>query len=190
MKILSLDTASTICTVALLEDKQLIKKMDLDDGLTHSEKLMPMIKQILTETNLNLSDINLLVCDKGPGSFTGIRIGVATVMAFSDSLNIPSVGVSSLLSLAYNIKSEGIICSLIDAKHSNCYFGLYKLKDNVYTLLEDLCIDNINNILNVVKKYNSPITFVGTGAVNYKNVIIENIQNYTFSNFWNNLYFL
>lgn len=182
MKILSLDTASSICTVAILEDKNLIKKIDLDDGLTHSEKLLPMIKQILNETNLQLNNIDLLVCDKGPGSFTGIRIGVATIMAFSDSLNIKSIGISSLLSLAYNIKSDGIICSLIDAKNSNCYFGLYELKNGKYSLLEDLKIDNINNILQSLKKYSLPITFVGTGVISYQNLITENIQNCIFSN--------
>ena len=96
MKILSIDTASNLCTVAVLENKKCIQ------------------------------DINLIVCDKGPGSFTGIRIGVGTVLAFKDSLNIPCVGISSLESLAYNIDSDGIICSLIDAKNNNVYFGVFE----------------------------------------------------------------
>jgi tRNA threonylcarbamoyladenosine biosynthesis protein TsaB len=74
---------------------------------------MPIIEQILVETNLKLKDIDLLVCDKGPGSFTGIRIGVATVKGFTDSLNIPTIGISSLEALAYNIPTDGIICSLM-----------------------------------------------------------------------------
>ena len=96
MKILSIDTSSPICAVAILEDNKLIKEISQNNGLTHSEKLMPIIEQILKETNLKLKDIDLLVCDKGPGSFTGIRIGVATVKAFTDSLNIPAIGISSL----------------------------------------------------------------------------------------------
>ena len=129
MKTLSLETSSKICSVAILEDKNLIKKIELDNGLTHSETLMPLIKQILEETNLTLSKIDLLVCDIGPGSFTGIRIGIATIKAFTDSLNIPSVGVSSLEGLAYNIKTDGIICSIIDCKNNNCYYALYKLEN-------------------------------------------------------------
>ena len=132
MKILSIDTASPICSVGILEDNKLIEDINTNNGLTHSEKLMPMIKQLLEETNLTLKDIDLLVCDKGPGSFTGIRIGVATIKAFADSLNIPSVGISSLDVLAYNVKEDGYICSLIDAKNSNVYFALYKLENSKY----------------------------------------------------------
>ena len=89
MKILCIDTSSKLCGVAILDDTTLIKKIELDNGLTHSESLMPLIDQILKECNLSLKDINLLVSDIGPGSFTGIRIGIATIKAFADSLNIP-----------------------------------------------------------------------------------------------------
>ena len=95
MKILSIDTSSNICGVAILEDEKLIKEISLDNGLTHSESLMPTIAQIFKETNLSIKDIDLLVVDKGPGSFTGIRIGTATVMAFADSLGITACGISS-----------------------------------------------------------------------------------------------
>lgn len=102
MKILSIETSSKICGVAVLEDTTILKEISLDNGLTHSETLMPIIKQILDNLNLSLKDIDLIVCDKGPGSFTGIRIGIATAKAFSDSLDIPSIGISSLEALCYN----------------------------------------------------------------------------------------
>lgn len=91
MKILSIDTASSICSVAILEDKKVIKVVSNEDSNTHSVKLMPQIEQILKDTNLTLNDIDLLVCDKGPGSFTGIRIGISTIKAFFDVTNIPSI---------------------------------------------------------------------------------------------------
>ena len=172
MKILSIETSNKICSVAILEDKNLIKKIELNNGLTHSETLMPLIKQILEETKLSLSNIDLLVCDIGPGSFTGIRIGIATVKAFTDSLNIPSVGISSLEGLAYNIKNEGLICSLIDCKNNNCYYSLYELKNNTYTLLEEPKADSVENCLNYLNyKYsNSVITFIGDVSL-YKELI-------------------
>lgn len=182
MKILSIDTSSNICAVAILEDEKLIKEISLDNGLTHSEKLMPEIQEILFETNLELTDMDLLVCDVGPGSFTGIRIGISTILAFSDSLGINSVGVSSLESLAYNIKEDGIICSLIDAKHSNCYCGIYKLENGNYTLLEELIVDNINNIIDKLQNYDSEFIFIGNGAIVNKAQIIEKIQNCKFTN--------
>ena len=110
MKILCIDTSSNLCSVAILENNNLINKLELNNGLTHSETLMPLIKELLNTSNLSLKDIDLLVSDIGPGSFTGIRIGVSTVKAFADCLNIPCVGISSLEVLAYNIKNNGIIC--------------------------------------------------------------------------------
>lgn len=180
MKILSIDTASDLCTVAVLEDENCIKEIIVDDARNHSEKIMPVIEQALSETNLNLKDINLFVCDKGPGSFTGIRIGVGTVLAFQDTLNIPCVGISSLEALAYNIKQDGIICSLIDAKNNNVYFGLFELKNNEYTQLDNLDFKTIDETIEILKSYTSPITFVGDGAITHKNLLETNFENCLF----------
>lgn len=177
MKILSIDTSSNICGVAILDDEKLIKEISLDNGLTHSESLMLTIEQIFRETNLNLNYIDLLVVDKGPGSFTGIRIGTATIMAFADSLGIPSVGVSSLEALAYNIETDGIICSLIDAKNSNCYFGLYELENGEYTIKHSLVAHHIDEIINWLKHRFKQITFVGSGAIANKSSLIEAFPN-------------
>lgn len=177
MKILSIDTSSTICGVAILEDKKLIKEINLDNGLTHSESLMPAISNIFNKTSLNLSDIDLIVCDKGPGSFTGIRIGVSTAMAFSDSLHIATCGVSSLEALAYNVHTDGIVCSLIDAKNSNCYCGVFELNNGNYKLLKPLFAENIDIILDCLTEYSSPITFVGSGAVVNKVKICSKFSN-------------
>lgn len=173
MKILCIDTSSKLCSVAILEDTTLINKLELDNGLTHSETLMPLIKKLFDKSNLSLKDINLLVSDIGPGSFTGIRIGVATCKAFSDSLNIPCIGVSSLEVLAYNIKSDGLICSTIDCKNDNCYFALYELIDGNYKILEEPCAKTVQEVLDLLNlKYsNRSIQFIGDGipleSINY-----------------------
>ncbi len=165
MKVLAIDTSSKLCSVAILEDTNLIKKIELDTGLTHSETLMPIIKELLECCNLSLTDIDLLVSDVGPGSFTGIRIGVATCKAFSDSLNIPCVGISSLDVLAYNIKNDGLICSTIDCKNSNCYFALYELNNDIYTTLVEPCAKSVDEVLLLLKSEytNKNISFVGDG---------------------------
>lgn len=173
MKILSIDTSSPICAVAILEDTKLIKEILLNNGLTHSEKLMPIISKIFVETNLKLNDIDLIVCDKGPGSFTGIRIGIATAKAFSDSLNIKATGISSLEALFYNVKTNGYICSLINAKNDNAYFSVFKNDNGSYNLIFDFSVDNIFNILNKLKDLNSPITFVGDGSIEFRDLILN-----------------
>ena len=184
MKILSIETSSKICSVAILEDKNLVKKIELNNGLTHSESLMPLIKQILEESKITLSQIDLLVCDIGPGSFTGIRIGVATDKAFSDSLNIPSVGISSLEGLAYSIKTNGIICSIIDCKNDNCYYAIYQLENDQYTLLESPKADSVENCLTFLNyKYaNSTINFVGDACDVYKDKIAATVFDFVLSN--------
>lgn len=91
MKILSIDTSSTICSVAILEDTTVLGEITTEDANTHSVTLMPQIAKLFENTGLSLSDIDLFACDKGPGSFTGIRIGIATIKAFCDTTNKPAI---------------------------------------------------------------------------------------------------
>lgn len=185
MKILSIDTASNICGVSILEDQKIICSLDSNTGKTHSENLMPMIKSAFDKTSINLNNIDLIVCDKGPGSFTGLRIGIATVKAFCDSKKISYKGVSSLQSLAYNSKQvygnnfSGLVCSIIDCKNSNCYFALYEFKKGICHTLIDPTADTIENALNVLKNY-SNILFVGDGAIIYCDLIKQIYSNSTF----------
>ncbi len=181
MKILSIDTSSNLCTVALLENTKCIKEIIVNDARNHSEKIMPVINQVLQETNSTLKNINLIVCDKGPGSFTGIRIGVGTVLAFQDSLNIPCVGISSLEALAYNISDDGLICTLIDAKNDNVYYGLFKHSGDDYLQIDSFDFKNINDVILSLKSYTSPIHFVGDGAIISKDFIKSNISNCIFT---------
>lgn len=180
MKILSIDTASNLCTVAVLENEKCIKEIIVNDARNHSEKIMPVIEQALLESNLTLQNIDLIVCDKGPGSFTGIRIGVGTVLAFKDSLNIPCIGISSLEALAYNINTDGIICSLIDAKNNNVYFGVFEKKNNIVTQLEEFSFKTIDEIIPILQKYNK-IIFVGDGSTQHKEFLHSNFNTSTFS---------
>ena len=179
MKILCIDTSSNLCSVAILEDTTLIKKLELNNGLTHSETLMPLIQQLFKESKLSLKDIDLLVSDIGPGSFTGIRIGVSTCKAFSDILNIPCIGINSLDILDHNIKSDGIICSTIDCKNDNCYFALYKLENGNYTILEEPCAKTIQEVLDLLNsKYsNENIVFVGDGIASKSTDCYLNVEN-------------
>ena len=182
MKILSIDTSSKICAVAVLEDTKLLKEISQDSGLTHSENLLPIIQNILSELNLNLKNIDLIVCDKGPGSFTGIRIGVATSKGFSDSLNIPTIGITSLEALAYNVSQNGIICSLIDAKKDNAYYGVFEKNNNEYISKTKFSAEHIDTILENLSKfnYNEHITFVGDGAIIFKDIILNKFPNSKF----------
>lgn len=173
MKILSVATSSSICAAAVLEDTKVLKESILNNGYTHSVNLMPMIQELLLSLNITLNDIELIVCDKGPGSFTGIRIGVATAKAFSDSLNINAIGISSLEALAYNVKEPGVICTLIDAKHNNVYDGVFENTGKEIVLKRAFNSDNIFELVEELKKLEGKITFIGDGAINYQKEIME-----------------
>ena len=191
MKILAIDTSSKKCSVCIYEDSHVIINLNNDDEKTHSVKLMPMVDQAFKETGLSLDDISLLACCIGPGSFTGVRIGISTVKAFADVKNIPVVGITSLESLAYNVihdnssvntidEKKTLICSLIDAKNNNVYCGLYYYNEKMNLIeifAEDISV-TIEKIKNTFVKNNfSDIIFVGDGAETYKNTIEDNFKN-------------
>ena len=136
----------------------------------------------ITADNINISAFYKLYKLKlwEKRRFFGIRIGVGTVLAFKDSLNIPCVGISSLESLAYNIDSDGIICSLIDAKNNNVYFGVFEKKNNIVTQLEELSFKTIKEIIPILTKYDK-INFVGDGSIIHKEHLLSNLNTCTFS---------
>ncbi len=181
MKILSIETCGPICAVAILDDYKLIKEISLNNGLTHSETLMPIIKEIFEKTNLTLTNIDLLAVDIGPGSFTGIRIGVATAKAFIDSLNINSVGVSSLQALSLNVKQNGIVCPLIDARKQNVYSSIFENSNGNYIEKFKPSFEHIDSLISKLKTLNTDnLIFVGDGAEKNKNVILNAFPNAVF----------
>ena len=188
MRILAVDTSSKNCSVAIVEvDKNknfnvLVEKNNGDEK-THSQKLMPIIDEALREQSLSLDDINLLACCLGPGSFTGIRIGIATVKAFADAKNIPTVGVTSLESLAYNVVQNSIIFPIIDCKNDNVYSALFLFNDNTYSQIGNNIAENINTVLNDFSDLCedaeiSTITFVGDGSILYHGLIEKKFADY------------
>jgi len=183
MKILSITSSSSICGIAILEDEKVIKEVNLNNGLTHSESLLPLISNVLEETQLQLKDIDLLAIDIGPGSFTGIRIGIATVKAFIDSLNLKYVCVNSLEGLSLNVTHTGVICSLIDARRDNVFVEIVENIDGNYIVRRNASFENITDLLEELKQINPEysITFVGDGATKNKETILSYLPRSSFA---------
>ena len=164
MKILSIDTSSSICSVAILEDTKIIKEMHNFSEKEHSETLMPMIDELFKTTNLSLDNIELIACSVGPGSFTGIRIGIATVKAFADAKNIPVVGVNSLEAMAYlgvAQKGDGEYVSILDARNDNVYFAIYKMKKGQFSIYKNPEAMQISEAITYIDNLKLPIYFLG-----------------------------
>lgn len=165
MLTLAISTSSKICSVALLEDDKPIKELNIDNLKTHSENLVPLIDELFKSTGKSVSELNLIACDVGPGSFTGIRIGISTVKAIAEVNQIPVVSCTSLEALSYNASSN-IICSLIDARNNQVYCGVF---DNNHQQIKDYMADDINVVIKNLPKGN--IWFSGDGAVLHKDLL-------------------
>lgn len=178
MKILAIDTSSKNCSVAILEDNQIIEELNLADGKTHSENLMPLIDETLHKSDLELKEIDLFACSVGPGSFTGIRIGVATIKAIAEVLNKEIASVTSLESLAQNVESSEnqTVVSLIDARNNQVYAGIF---DEKYNKKEEYLADDISIVIEKIKKYNN-IVCVGDGALLHKELLLKNLSGVKF----------
>lgn len=131
MNILAIDSTTKKAAVALmLNDTTCVK--EIDNEITHSEKLLPLVDEVLNEHNVKVKDMDLLACTLGPGSFTGVRIGIATVKALAKVLNKKILGVTSLKLMALNhLDTEHkYILSTLDAKNTRVYYELFEVKDN------------------------------------------------------------
>ena len=126
MLTLAIDTATKVCTIALCRDKEILAEYTINMGMTHSEGLLPQLDQLLQRTGVQKQDIELLAVSMGPGSFTGLRIGLATAEAMAYSWQCCLHGVDTLKALAYNIQLEGRVLSpVLDAQKGNFYQALY-----------------------------------------------------------------
>lgn len=144
MKILALDSTADICTAAICEDNKLITEMTVNTGNTHSQTLLPVVESMLRATEISIDDIDLFACSTGPGSFTGVRIGVATIKGIAYGRGKPCVSVSTLDALAHNILGyNGIICPVMNARRSQVYNALFECRNGQ---IKRLCPDRAISI--------------------------------------------
>ena len=152
MIVLSIDSSSKVATVALLKDDTLIGEYILNDKREHSVLLMPMIENLLKNCNLTVDDIDGFVVSKGPGSFTGLRIGMATIKGMSVGSNKPYISISSLDALAYSISPfHGIICPIMDALRENVYTALFKNENKKLEKILDYTPLDLDDLINILK---------------------------------------
>ena len=178
MKILAVDTSATSASVCVAQENKIIGEFSINTALTHSQTLIPMIEQLAEKTGVTLENIDAIAVNAGPGSFTGVRIGVAAVKGIAFSRNIPCVSVSTLESMAYNmLDNDCIVCSVMDARCSQVYNSLFRVKDGKVTrLIEDRAL-SLTDLKLDLQKYNDKIILVGDGAEITFNYFENSLQN-------------
>lgn len=172
--ILSLDSSAVTASAALTDGDKIIRNKFVNAGLTHSETLLPMIKEVMS--GYSISSLDAIAVTVGPGSFTGVRIGVATVKGLAFDAEIPCIGVSTLEAIAYNfIDTDCIICAVMDARRMQFYNALFEINHGrVNRLCEDRAI-SIDGLRKELKAYNKVIV-VGDGAkLCFDNIALENV---------------
>lgn len=174
MKILSIDTATQAASCAVIEDDKLLGEITYNYKKQHSVILMTIIDTLLKNVNTSIDDIDGFVVSKGPGSFTGLRIGMSTIKGLSQGTNKPFVGISSLDALAYNLAyTDGIICPILNALRGNVYTALYVFNGVRLEKLTEYLLISIDELFALIKEYNKPVTFIGDGISIFK----ENIED-------------
>jgi len=175
LKVLAVDTSTMIATCAVIDEEKLLGEFSISQEMTHSENLVPMIKEVLDNLDLKISDIDLYGVAVGPGSFTGLRIGIATVKSFAHVFRKPIVGVSTLEGLAFNLPYNGIIVPMIDARRDRVYTGIYRRgMGNLSNILEPSIME-IDELLKILKKDYDNVMVNGNGALLHKDRILNTL---------------
>ena len=162
MLTLAIDTATKVCTVALCREQELLAEYTINMGMTHSEGLLPQLEQLLERTGIQKQDIELLAVSMGPGSFTGLRIGLATAEAMAYAWQCCLHGVDTLKALAYNIQLEGVVLSpVLDAQKGNFYQALYEWQEGKLVELAPVAVVNTQQALERIALQGSPALLMG-----------------------------
>lgn len=176
MKILAVDSSAKTAGVAVVdENAQIISESFVNAGLTHSETLLPMVDSVLERAKLSIRDIDAFAVTNGPGSFTGIRIGIAAVKGLAAPHNTPCCGVSTLKAMAYNLMGDDCIaCCAMDARCAQVYFAAFRcFADKVERLTEDMAIP-ASKLIDYLAAYSAEkVICVGDGA----NIAYESLHD-------------
>jgi tRNA threonylcarbamoyladenosine biosynthesis protein TsaB len=178
MKILAVDTATKTCSVAITDSNDILAELTVNHLKTHTAFLMKMIQFVLNAADLLVDHIDGLAVTIGPGSFTGLRIGLSSIKGISAATGKPVVGVSSLETLAHTIPiTSKCICPMIDARKGQVYCARFRHQNGL--LINELPVRSIKPI-HVIESISEPCIFIGDGALAYKDMIADKLGGLAF----------
>jgi tRNA threonylcarbamoyladenosine biosynthesis protein TsaB len=182
MIVLSIDSATESASCAILNDEKLLGEISLNNKKQHSVVLMPLVDNLLKNLQLTINDIDGYIVSKGPGSFTGLRIGMSMVKGLSQGSKKPFVSVSSLDALAYNMAyTDGIICPILDALRDNVYTALYSFEGDSLVKQTDYMALHIDELISMLKNQDKHVTFIGDAVDKFRSQISDNLNHSSFA---------
>ncbi|MCX0433295.1 tRNA (adenosine(37)-N6)-threonylcarbamoyltransferase complex dimerization subunit type 1 TsaB [Aeromonas veronii] len=169
LKILTVDTATEACSAALLVGDKLFSRWE-EAPRDHTRKILPMVQAVLEDAGISLSDLDAIAFGRGPGSFTGVRIGISVAQGLAFGAGVPLIGISTLAAMAqgaYRLDGAQQVLTAIDARMNEVYFGRYELIDGRMQLVGDEVVSEPAALVDVRGKLAGPVTCVGTGFETY-----------------------
>ncbi|MBU7008439.1 tRNA (adenosine(37)-N6)-threonylcarbamoyltransferase complex dimerization subunit type 1 TsaB [Phosphitispora fastidiosa] len=176
MYILGIDTATRVAGAAVAGDDRLVSERFIHNLKTHSQNIIPMIQQVLDDAGIKPAELDGIAVTSGPGSFTGLRIGMAVAKTMGQALDIPVVGVSTLRVLAWNYyRASGLICPVLDARRNEVYAGIYGSGPEGLEELVRPAAMPVEQLLDELSRYRENVIFLGDGVPVYRDTIITRL---------------
>ena len=176
MIILSIDSSTPVAGIAVSDGMHLLGEITLNTKNTHSEKLMPLVKQLLDELNLTMQDVDAIAVTQGPGSFTGLRIGMATAKGLAQGANKQLIAVPTLDCLAQNLLHyPGILCPIMNAQKKQVYTALYRSGRDELERLSDYQAISVEQLAGQLLELNEDVWFVGDGVAAFADILQERL---------------
>ena len=175
--ILAFETSAKAASVALLEEGKLLGESYQNTGLTHSQTIMSMAEALLASCGKTVADVTAVAVANGPGSFTGVRIGVAAAKGFAWGAEIPCYGVSTLEAMARSLGVwQGYVVPTMDARRNQTYTAIFYAEDGKLTRILEDCAISFQELKEKLKKCEKPIFLVGDGGILCYNTLVDEIS--------------
>ncbi len=177
MKILGIDSSGMVASVAIMSDGILLAEYSVNYKKTHSQTLLPMLDEIVRMTELDLENIDAIAVAAGPGSFTGLRIGSATVKGLGLALDKPIISVPTCHGLAYGLwGTDKLVCPIMDARRNQVYTGIYEFSNSELSVVLDQTAMGIEELVGLLNDMERSVIFTGDGIPVFSEYIRENIK--------------
>lgn len=177
MLVIGIESSALVASVAIVRDDSLIAEYTMNNAKTHSQTLLPMLDEIVRAAEIELKDVDAIAISRGPGSFTGLRIGSATAKGLGLALDKPLVEVPTLDAMAYNFcgTTGAVVCPIMDARRQEVYSGIYEFNPEMTALMPE-CAGPLVDVIVRLNEIGRPVIFLGDAVPVYGSVIRENAK--------------
>jgi len=176
--VLGIETATPVASTAIATEGKIMAERMVNNKRTHSVNLLPMVRDVLSDAGIDKRQLSGIAVTIGPGSFTGLRIGMSTAKSLAQVLGLPVAGIPTLESLAYPLSGRpGLICPILNARKNELYAALYRSNGRKLLCLLPAFAAGVSKLASIIRNYDEPVTFLGDGVEIYRNELANLLGN-------------